>query len=485
MTAPAAPAAKPPTALSAPAFYGVMAVLLLTEILGAFENNLILSAMPTLVRRFKDVTSVGWLVTIYSLGAAATAAIGGRLGDMFGRRRMLIVVVGICGLGSLVSALSSGLGGIIVGRALQGASGAILPLCYGITRQLAPPGRTPIWIGLLTGGYTFSAAAAYIIGGMLSDSGDWQIIFYLTGATAFVSIPLLLFCVPALPGQGASGRIDVLGAVLFAPAVALMLYALTQASKVGWAHGDILGVFGAGAALLAFWAWYELRVAEPLFDLRLLKRPKIALGNICGCLASFGVMQLPLVVLMFMQQPKMEGAGLGVSATLAGFLKLPSNIAAPVAAVIGGWICARYSSRWSVLVGGLVGALGWGLLIPLHDTIPQVVVVSMVCAFGSSVLLSALPNTVLEDAPMDRSSEATGMLAVTRGMATAVGVQVITILLAGSHIVDPKTGGKMPSEGAYNLTFAVIAATSLACGLLAMAAKGRAKAPAPAIAAAE
>lgn len=451
--------------LSKSRFYAVMGVLMLVEVLSSLEHSMVITALPTVTREFKSVAAAGWLVTIFLLAQAATAAIGGRLGDIFGRRRVLFIVVALCGIGSLISALGGSLEAILIGRAIQGASGAILPLCYGMTRELTKT-STAIWIGLLTGAYSFSAAIGYILGGYLADMGNWRYVFYTTTIYAAALLPLILLIVPRTFATTGSRKVDLVGAVVFAPAIAAVLFGISQGAAIGWAAVGSWGFIATGGAALAFWAWYEARHENPLINVRLLKQRPIALGNTCGVLASLGMMQLPLVTMLLLQQPRLAGVGLAVSATVAGFLKLPSNVAALAAAPISGWIADKRSSRAALFAGAVLGALAWTSLYLFHDTVLQVVAGSVLCGFASTMLLAAIPNMVLEGAPLDRSSEVTGMSAVIRAVAAGIGAQVITMLLASSRVQEPGTGAFFPTEDAYKLTFAFVAATAAMIAVL-------------------
>lgn len=472
--------AQTPAELSKGRFYAVMGVLMLVEVLSSLEHSMVITALPTVAREF-SVSAAGWLVTIFLLAQAATAAVGGRLGDIFGRRRVLFVVVGLCCLGSLISALGGSLEAILVGRAIQGASGAILPLCFGMTRELAKT-STAIWIGLLTGAYSFSAAIGYILGGYLADIGSWRYVFYATTIYAAALLPLILLVVPRTYVTTGSRQVDVVGAIVFAPAIAAVLFGISQGAAIGWAEVGSWGFIVAGGAALAFWVWYEARHENPLIDVRLLKVRPIALGNTCGVLSSLGMMQLPLVTMLLLQQPRLAGVGLAVSATVAGLLKLPSNVAALAAAPLSGWIADKHEPRAALLAGALVGAAAWFSLYLFHDTVLQVVAGSVLCGFASTMLLAAIPNMVLQGAPLDRSSEVTGMSAVIRSVAAGIGAQTITMLLASSRVQDPGSGAFFPTEGAYKLTFAFIAATAAMIAVLCLLVRSSSRAPAAAAA---
>ncbi len=441
-------------------FYALMAVLVLVEVLSSLEASMVVSVLPSLIREFGDITSAAWVVTAFALMGAVAAAVGGRLGDLFGRRRLLICVVVICGIGSLISAVSSDLGLVVLGRTLQGVSGAILPLCYGIVREVASPRRAPLWIGWMTGGFAFAAAAGYVLGGYLADTGSWRSVFWLTSGYALLLLPaLFLFAPRDRPARG--GRFDWLGALLFAPAIGAVLYGVTQSRSLGWGAPGAWGWVAGGFLVLAFWVRHELRHDAPLIDVRLLKRREVALGNLCGGLAALGIMQLPVISLLLMQQPMATGVGLGMTAAAAGLWKLPSNAGSLIASPLSGWISGLRDSRLAMIVGALVTAGAWLYLLAFHQSRFEVVFGTVLCAFGAAMLMVSIPNLVLEGAPQARSSEVTGFTSVVRYVFSAVGAQTIALLLATSHAADPVSGANFPSERAYELTFGYVALTCL------------------------
>lgn len=459
--------------LSKRRFYGVIGTLIAVEILSSLESNMIYTALPTIMREFSDPHMTGWLLTGFLLVQAGAAAIGGRLGDIYGRRRMLIILIAICAVGSLISAVGQSLELIILGRALQGMSGAILPLCYGITHRAAPPGRAPFWIGVVTGAFSFSTVIGYLVAGHFSDTGAWRSIFWFTAIYAVLLPPLLLLLVPEFRTRLSGRRLDILGGLLFVPAVGSILYGLTLADKFGWTSAGALSFISGGVSLTAIWVWYEARHLDPLIDVRLLRRPKIALGNICGVFTFLGVVQLPMVMMMILQQPLATGVGLGVTATFAAVLKLPSNVAALFSASLAGWVAGRCGSRWAVCAGGLVGATGWMFLYAFHGSVLEIAIGSIIVASASGMLLAGLPNLLIEDAPADRTSEVTGLASVSRGIAGAVGAQTIVAILATSRVSAPGLEATFPSEAAYRGAFLYIAATALVTAAVALFVKGR------------
>src|SRR6185312_3361749 len=158
---------------------------------------------------------VGWLISSFLVVQAAAAVLGGRFGDLFGRRRILLAALVICGLGSLLSGLSPSLGWMIVGRAIQGVAGAIQPLCYGLIRENLPEKRIRFGVSVIVATAAVAASGGMIVGGYLTDAIGPQSIFLTMSVTASFALLLILVGVPVGPAPAAPEKIDFIGGVLF------------------------------------------------------------------------------------------------------------------------------------------------------------------------------------------------------------------------------------------------------------------------------
>jgi len=313
----------------------IVTALIIAELTCSLESNMIYIAMSRLYQQYGDPARVGWVVTAFLLAAAATAAVGGRLGDIYGRRRVLLASLGTALTGSVISAVSPDLAWIIVGRTLQGASMAILPLCFGLVREHWPPRRVAFGVGLLGGTYAIGSGLGVTLGGYLIDHGNWQNIFVASGALAALALIGVLAVVPPSPRQPRTGKLDIVGGLLFVPAVTLILLGLSNLRQ--WREPSTGLSIVAGVVLLVLWARHELRHPDPLIDVRMLRNGQIARANLVITLTAFGPLMVNLVLFPLMQQPTWTLVGLGVAATVAGLIKIPTNI-----------VCgARWCSRWS------------------------------------------------------------------------------------------------------------------------------------------
>ncbi|ROZ69148.1 MFS transporter [Ramlibacter sp. WS9] len=435
----------------------ILFVLLVTEINSAFEVGMMYGILATLVREYGDPAGVGWLITAFLLVGAAAAALCSRLGDIYGRRRVVLVMLVFAACGSLVSALSTSLPGLILGRALQGVAAALLPLCIGLAREYFPAARVPVAIGWLAAVASFSAAVGILFGGWLADNAGWRMTFWIGAGHAVLSLVCVLFLLPPSKSQARNGRLDVLGGVLFAPAIAAVLLAITRLKGSGWTDPFTLALAAGGIVLLVVWARREWNHPDPMLDVRQFAQRQIGLTMLLMALFGLGTAQLMLVVLMLGQQPVWTGVGLGLSATLAAMVKVPSSVAGLVGAPWSGHMAARYGARRAALVGAVVICASWVAMMAWHATVWQLVVLCFVATVGGAILYAAIPNLVVEVAPAERTSELNGMSHVLRTLGTAIGTQLVSVLLATSVVRDPSGGpAKYPTESAYLLALGAV-----------------------------
>jgi MFS family permease len=442
----------------------ILVILVLAEIITSFEVSMIYAALPTIAREFADPVGAGWLITGYLLVGSVSAGLSSRLGDLFGRRRMVLAMLACSATGSLISAFSPGLEGLIAGRALQGMSAALLPLSIGIVREQLPRARVPIAIGWLAAMATFSAGAGLLLGGFLVDHAGWRTMFWFGAAHGAIAFTLVAYMVPASARKALAQRLDWLGGILYAPAVALLLWALSRLKAHGLADPLTLGSLVAGAVLLAIWLFIEWRHPAPMIDVRRIARRDVGLPMALMFLFGLGTSQLMLVLMALAQQPVWTGVGLGLTATIAGLVKLPSNFMGLFGAPWGGHIAACRGARGAATLGVFFILLGWCGLSSWHSAVWMLAMWAMVVALGGAMMMSAVPNLLVEVVPGERTSEFVGLSQVVRTLGTAIGTQVASVLLATELVRSAaQPGPAFPSGGAYLLTMLAITAVAAAC----------------------
>ncbi len=441
--------------------------LLVGEICAAFETAMIYAALRKMTEAFGDPVKVGWLVTAYLLVAAAATAVVGRIGDLFGRKKVMLAMLGIGTIGSLMSAMGDSYALILAGRAVQGLTGAVLSLAFGIVREEVRGERMPLATGIMLTGATMGTAIGLVAGGLIVDHYGWHAIFYASAVLAVLALILGWLFVPSRSGNAAARNVDYWDGLIFVPAVIGLLLYMSSIKLSGWTGGWQVPLALASITCLAIWIWKSLRSANPLLDVRLFGDRTILISNAITALYGLSALQITLVFSVILQSPVWTGIGLGVSATVSGLVKLPSNIASIFAAPLAGWTIGKRGGRVAMFWGGLVTAGGWYLATVLNQSVFIVAAVLIVISFGTTLTFATAPTMVLATAPKDRSSEATGMLSVVRAVFMAIGAQFVTVLLATETVAQD--GAPFPSRGAALLTIGVVGTMSLGAALLSFA----------------
>ncbi len=446
----------------------IIAAVFTVEVCATFETSMLYAALPTLIRQFGDPIMAGWLVTMHMLIGTVACVVAGRLGDMFGRRRIMLLLLIGATLGSVLSAVTTNFPLVLFGRALQGFATAAIPLSIGILRENLPEKRLPVAVGLMTTAQGMGVAIGLVLGGAIIDNLNWHWLFVISGVLLVFAYAAVRLIVPARPGTPPTQRIDWIEGLLPAPAIGAMLLGLSLSKTYGWLDPRCYAVAGFGVLLLVVWARRSLAAREPFINLRLLGERNIAVANLSSILLGMGSAQIVFVFSTYMQAPAWTMAGLGFTATVAGLAKLPSNALSFFAGPLSGWLALKRSVGLPILIGGLMAAAGWLVGLSLPNTLGAMIALLCLISFGTTLMRAALPIVIVESAPADRTSEAIGTMSVIGGMFAAIGTQMIALALASDMVMAPMGGASFPSPHAYRLTMAVIAALSLAAGLCAL-----------------
>jgi EmrB/QacA subfamily drug resistance transporter len=449
-------------------FYRLVIPLMIAELVAALELTMIYAAMRSLVADFGGTTQAGWLVTSFMLSAAAGAAMFGRLGDLLGRRTILLWVLALSTLGSAISSVTKDLEWLILGRTLQGFAGAIVPLCFGMIRERVSIDRVSLGIGLISSSVTIASASGLVIGGLIIDYADWTMIFKISvGLGAFAFLIVWFLITKDEVKENAGWPEDLLGGMLFIPAVISLLLGITNSAQYGLIETTSLAWFAGAVLFLGAWIWRELTVKNPLLDVRLLARPEIAWPNIIMIFIALGVYQGGHLMALFGQQPVATGIGLGLSATLAGFLLLPANILAGLAAPFVATTVNRFGPRAIAQIGCIMICIAYVTLVFFNHSFAVVLLLMILQGVGLGVVYVTMPIVIVHATPPDRTSEASGMMAVVRSTAMAVGAQTVASLLAVSHGPSSNASGHaFPDAAAYQTAFLYVAGTAFVALLL-------------------
>lgn len=454
MTSSDAPVVPPPRPT-----WVIVTVLIVADIVSSIESAMMLVALPRLMEAFEaNAADVSWVVTAFLLVAAVSAAVCGRLGDIYGRRRLLIILLLVSVIGSIVSISTGTLLGVVIGRAIQGVAGGILPLCFGLAREHLAPKRVPMAIALVAATAMLAAAIGGLMSGIILDNADWPYLFVAAGVIAVVAAVVCMALPPSMIVARVE-RIDYPGAVMFAAAIALTLLGVTKSATWTWSDARTVGCVAGGVVVLVAWIWWELRTENPLINIRMFGRRKLALSLTAMIATSTGLLGGATVVLPLVYiSPTDAPVGLGLSATTAGALGAGITILAFFVAPVSGRIAAKAGARWALVVGTVLGIIAAAGLGTLNATVVGFVISAAVALLATSFISTALPNLVVEEVPAENTSEMTGMLTVVRLAFTGVGTAIVTLLLSMSTV----PGTRFATTGAFTTVFVFIGACCVA-----------------------
>ncbi|PKW15804.1 MFS transporter [Saccharopolyspora spinosa] len=445
----------------------VIGVLASCGIAVSLMQTLVVPLLPEFPRLLDTSTSnAGWLVTAPLVAGAVCAPVLGRLGDMYGKRWMLLISLATMAVGSAIGAVSDDFAAVLVGRVLQGAAVGVVPLGISIMRDELPEDRVGSGVALMSATLGIGGAVGLPVTGVVAENLNWHWLFVGAAVFAIVEIVLILRVVPESPLR-AGGRFDFIGAVGLSAALTCLLLAISKGNEWGWTSGVILGLLVAATALFLVWGFYELRVSAPLVDLRVSARPAVLLTNIASVLVGIAMFAGFLVGSQIMQAPEDTGYGFGMSLVVTGLVLLPIGAAMGVFSPVSARISRRRGPRTTLILGGTVLMLGNLAGSFLHSPLPLVVFNLTVGAIGGALSYGALPTLIMQAVPQTETAAANSLNSLARSIGTSTCSAIVVALTTGS--VVQIAGVNYPSVFAYSWVFLVAGAAALLAALIAAA----------------
>lgn len=438
-------------------------ILSIASLAFALAQTTLIPALAELAEKFNANSSqIAWTITGYLVAAVVLTPIFGRLGDIFGKRRMLVIALGIFTAGSIVSALGNSLEIIVLGRVLQGAGAGILPLAFGIIRDEFPADKVSSGIGLVSATLGIGGGLGLVLGGLILDNASYHYIFWMGGSVAAVAALLAWFLVPESPVR-TPARVDVRGALVLGVGLTIPLIAISQANVWGWTSPRLLGMLAVGGVILAAWVKLQQRTADPIADISLLTEPPVLMTNLATLFVGFGVFASFILIPQLAEAPTSTGYGLGLDATQTGLVMLPGALVMMIAGPMSGVLATRFGSRLPLALGAIVSAAGLVGLGFDHGTSTAVLAWNLLASIGIGLAFAAMPNLIVEAVPRSRTGEATGFNTLVRSVGSSLGSQVSSAILAGSIVA----GSLLPSNSSYTTAFLVAAGISVIAAFLA------------------
>lgn len=399
-----------------------------------------------------------WLVTVYLMVATVATPAMGRLADLYGRRRMLLIGLAVFAAASVGAAAAPDLATLIVFRAVQGIGGAVYPLALALARDAVPERQAGRLISLLTAAFGIGTAFGFVGGGWLAQDVSWRAIFLVGAVLVALALLLTRWAVPDL-GDRAGGGYDIAGTVLLAAAALSLLAGLTLVVSLGWLSPITLALLAVALASAAWWLRHEQHTDDPLIDIHVLRQRSVAVTNIATVGLGWAMFGSYLLIPQFARTTSSSGYGLGADTVKVGLLLLPLAVGQTLAAPLAGSL-TRVPARRRFAGGlALVAVANLVLALTRHGVI-EICLAALLLGAGAGISLQASSATATEDVDQDVAAVSAAVNSTVRRLAGGIGGQVATILLAS--LLAGSTA--QPSFSAY------VAAYLIATGMCALGA---------------
>jgi EmrB/QacA subfamily drug resistance transporter len=446
-----------------------LSVLALAALAYILLQSLVVPALPTIGHDLHTTqATVTWVLTAYLLSASVATPILGRLGDMFGKKRVLVAVLASLVVGSVVAATTESITVMIVARIVQGGGGAIFPLAFSIIRDELPRDRIAGAIGVISAIIGIGAGFAIVLAGPIVDHLSFHWLFWIPGGMALISMVATLLLIPESPIK-APGRVSISATLTLSGWLVCLLLGVSEGQNWGWTSARVLGLFVGAIVLVAAWIAIELRSAQPLVDVRMMRIPTVWWTNIAATLFGFGMYSLMVAVPAFLQTPRSAGYGFDASIARSGFALLPMSGAMLIAGIATGRLTMRYGSKVPLVAGSVISAVGMLFLAVEHGSEWNVYVSMSLVGLGIGFAFSAMSNLVVEAVPATQTGVATGMNANVRTIGGSIGSQIVSTV-----IVSGVAAGAIPHEHGYVVAFVVMGIALGGAGIAAALIPGRA-----------
>jgi EmrB/QacA subfamily drug resistance transporter len=438
----------------------ILIVLALAAMAYSMLSSAVIPALPTIQHALgASETGIAWLLTGYLLAASVATSILGRLGDMYGKEKLLLVTLMLLSAGTLLAALASSLPLLIAARIVQGAGGGIFPLAMGIVRDEFPAEKVPGSIGLLSAILGIGGGVGIVLAGVIVEHLDYHWLFWIPLIALLIAALLTWRFVPESPIR-LPGAINWSAAALMTAGISMALLAVSETTTWGWGSAKTLALLAAGLVVCGLWIWRELASREPLVDMAMMRIRGVWTANLAAFLLGAGMYSSFIVLPQFAQLPKSTGFGFGASVIVSGLYLLPSTAGMFVMGVLAGRISARFGARLSLIVGTAVTTAAFLLLALAHGAPIDFLLSALLLGMGIGLAFAALGNLVIVAVPPQQSGVASGMNTVLRTLGGALGGQLSATFIAG-HIAHG-----LPTVTGFTETF-VMATAFLAVGVAA------------------
>lgn len=434
--------------------------------LTSFQFTLTVPALPEIPDTLGVSSSdAAWVITISMLAGTIGTPIVTRMADMYGRRRVFIACLGILTAGSVLAAVGMTYTTVMLGRACQGLATSLVPIGVSLMRESLSRERSASAIATMSATVGVGSTIGLPLSGVLLDAGGLRAIFLFSacvGALFLVLVPL--FVTPSRIRTG--GRFDLVGATILAASLAALLLVVSKVLEWGWVSTPTLVCAAIAVLAFAIWVPHQMRTSDPVVNLRTSMRRGVALTNVAAFFASVGMFANHFLSLNQARAPESTGSGLGLDATQAGLLLMPSALMMAVLSPVVGRALGRFGGRVPLIIGAAIMSSGFWIRLWAEASVGILLLCTFLVGVGTAFAFAATPALILDAAPAHEAAAATGVNGLVRSLSAAMTSSAFALLmtafpLAGSADYLTTTG--------LHVGYIVVGSTAAVAAVIAVA----------------
>ncbi|MCU1410606.1 MAG: transporter [Rhodoglobus sp.] len=444
----------------------MIATLAATGLIAAFMQTVVTPIIPELPQLLDTTRAdASWVLTATLLAAAISTPISGRLGDMYGKRRIMLTLLAIMAVGCVVAALSNSLIPMVVGRVLQGVGLGVIALGISILRDVIHPKNLGGAVALVSATLGVGGALGLPLAATIAQYLDWHFLFWLATALSVVAIIAVATVIPVSTLR-TGGHFDFVGAVGLAVGLVGILLGVSKGNEWGWTSPLTLALLIGGLAVLVGWGFYELRSPNPLVDLRVAVRRTVLLTNLASIAVGFAFFVCTASLPIVLESPVDSGVGLGLPLILASLCLMPLGLVMFFLSPVAARLSAARGPRTSLILGSVIITIGFTLAVFFLDEVWHVILVSTITGIGVGFAYAAMPTLIMRAVPPGETAAANGLNSVMRTLGSTISATLVGIILATHVVVTDNVG--TPSREAFAYVFIMGAAVVLVGVVLAL-----------------
>ncbi|MCQ6560254.1 MDR family MFS transporter [Paenibacillus mendelii] len=401
--------------------------LLMGLILSSLDQTIVSTAMPTIVKELGGGSLYSWVFAVYMLASTATMPIYGKLADLYGRRSVYLCGLSLFLAGSFLCGIAATMVELIAFRGIQGlGAGALMPIAFTIVADVFPPERRGRFMGLFSTVFAISSILGPMIGGILTDYGQWSWIFLINLPIGMVAVIMIAIGLRENKRNDAKRSIDWLGAVTLTGASVFLLLGLVMGgTSYAWSSAPIIGLLAAGIILAGVFIFVETVAKDPILPLHLFRRRTITCSHLTGFFMSAAMFGAITYIPLYVQEV------IGVSASIAGYILTPLMLSTAVTSTMSGRFMNRFTYR-AILTGSLLLMITGLILLAqmsIDTTKTQVIAYMVITGLGMGAVYPTLGMAAVNSVEWHHRGVATSSSQFFRSIGGTIGVSVLGSLL--------------------------------------------------------